>query len=762
MPVHRVSGAPGFIPEIKIVSFMKRTLQIVAALSLFLVSCSERQVIIDDFESGSMDKWVVEGNAFLVSPKNAASFPDISGVKGGFFAGSDCEGENMLTCAGQMTSTAFKITRDYINFLLGGTSDRFGSRFVTVELLVDGNSVQVSHPRASDEKAMEWCSWDVSGFKGSNANIRVKVDSVSGRFPVRSKFIIVDHFMQSDSKLSTFNDVLTMSVPVSEDWLLIPSSNSGRSSSLSIFCDGVNILGESQNIMLAGETADYRIPVNVKEYKGKTLELRLTSVDDNDLSVAGLTQSADRGFERDEPYRQVYHFTPDFGWTNDPNGMVYYDGEYHLSYQANPYGTRHSNMHWGHAVSTDLVHWEDLPFIIAPDGLGSIFSGSAVVDSDNTAGFGKDAIIGMYTSASNTQKQSIAYSTDRGRTYTKFDANPVLFDREKQPNFRDPKVIRYGDKWVVCVAAGDVIAFYGSDNLKDWSKLSEFGKGIGSHAAVWECPDLLKLEYGGKEKWVLIVNINPGGPNGGSVAQYFIGSFDGREFKADNLPYPLWVDEGVDNYAGVTFSNTGDRHIFLGWMSNWLYSNSVPTVNFRNGMTLPRDLSLKHNGRHIFLASIPSPEIYQARVGGREVEVPHLTDRFSVGEILPANNGAYEIDFTVVPGKDRNLVFKLMNAKGEEMVYTFDFNALTLNLDRSRSGLVDFYNGFAKTDILTHFVKRNAYEVKVFVDRQSVELFEGDGDLAFTNCMFPTAVYNSMEFVSSDCTIQDLHIYELK
>lgn len=741
---------------------MRKTVILLAGISMLFASCSDRQVVIDDFESGNMDKWVVEGNSFLVCPKNTADYPEIKGVKGSFFAGSDCEGENALACYGQMTSASFTVSRDYVNFLLGGTSDRFGGRFVTAELLIDGAPVLSSHPHSSVEKTMEWCSWDVREFKGRSANVRVKVDSVTTRFPLKSKFIIIDQVMQSNRKMSTFNDVLTVPVTVTDDWLLIPSSNSGGVSSLSILCDGENILGEAQDINLAEGTADYNIPVNVSAYKGKTLSLKLTSVDDGDLSVTGLTQSHDRGIAYDEPYRQIYHFTPDFGWTNDPNGMVYYDGEYHLAYQANPYGTKHFNMHWGNAVSTDLVHWQDLPFIVAPDELGAIFSGSAVVDKDNSAGFGENAIVGMYTSASSTQKQSIAYSTDRGRTYTKYEGNPVLFDKEKQPDFRDPKIIRYGDKWIVCVAAGDVIAFYGSDNLKDWTKLSEFGKGIGSHAAVWECPDLLKFNYNGKEKWVLIVNINPGGPNGGSIAQYFIGSFDGKTFKADNLPYPLWIDEGTDNYAGVTFSNTGERHIFLGWMSNWLYSNEVPTKNFRNSMTLARDLSLKHNGRHLFLASVPSPEIYAARSEARNVEVPRLSGDFSVDSILPDNKGAYEIDFTVTPGKDDKLSFKLMNSKGEEMAYTFDFKALTLNLDRSRSGLTDFYEGFAKTDILTHLVKRDSYPVQVFVDRQSIELFVGDGDLTFTNCMFPTEVYNRLELSSSDCSVSDMRVYEIK
>lgn len=732
-------------------------------LTLLAVSCSERHSVIEDFEAGNLDRWVVEGSAFVFCPKSVDDNPGISGAKGNFFAASDLgDADASATFFGKLTSRSFVISRDYISFLIGGTGEGFASLFVAVELLVDGKPVRTARPLGPDSKSLRWHSWDVSELKGESANIRIRVDSLPARMrnPL-SRYILVDQIVQSRKKMGTFNDVLTVPVTAQNDYLLIPSSNSGTASTLSVLADGENILGQPQNIVLANDVRDYDIPVDISAYRGRTLQVVLTAIDDNDITAKGITQSDTRIGQYDEPYRPVYHFSPDFGWTNDPNGMVFADGEYHLAYQANPYGTRHSNMHWGNAVSTDLIHWEDLPFIVAPDALGAIFSGSSVVDVDNTAGFGANAIVGMYTSAGQTQRQSIAYSTDRGRTFTKYEGNPVLDEAEKQPNFRDPKLLRYGDKWVVCVAAGDVIAFYESVDLKNWRKLSEFGRGIGSHAAVWECPDLLRFEVGGKEKWVLIVNINPGGPNGGSVGQYFIGSFDGKTFKADPLPYPLWIDEGCDDYAGVTFSGTGDRHIFMGWMSNWVYSASTPTVRFRNAMTLPRDLSLKHNGRHLFLASSPSPEVYAARGSSHILPTAFKDGRLTVPELLPDNDGAYEIDFTIAPGKSP-LFLRLYNAKGEEMLYTFDFQALTLKLDRSRSGIVDFHGAFAKKDILTHLVRRPTYKVQLFVDRHSTELFVNDGDLAFTNCMFPTEVLNSLEFAGPDAGISDLTVYNIK
>ncbi len=641
---------------------MRKFLLILIGGALLIASCSKGQTLIDDFESGNLDKWVVEGNAFLVCPKNLQDHPDVIGGKGDFIVANALDIESSLSSNGEMTSESFTITQRYINFLMGGTKRFSQQGNPRVELLIDGEVVCTASPYLDDPKTMDWCSWDVKEYKGEKANIRISIQrnaSYESRRQSGPVVFFVDQFMMSAEKMSSFNLKLTVPVKAASAYLLIPSSNEGGVSKLSIMANGKNILGEAQQINLAHSEQDYSIPIDISAYNGQILNVVFSNVYDSDLSVTGMTQSPDRNIVYDEPYRQIYHFTPDFGWTNDPNGMVYYDGEYHLAYQANPYGTKHFNMHWGNAVSTDLVHWTDLRFIVAPDSLGAIFSGSSVVDSDNTAGFGADAIIGMYTSASRTQKQSIAYSTDRGRTYTKYQSNPVLTDDEKQPNFRDPKLMRYGDKWIVSVAAGDVISFYESKNLIEWTKLSDFGKGIGSHDAVWECPDLLKFEYNGREKWVLIVNINPGGPNGGSVAQYFIGDFDGREFVADELPYPLWIDEGVDNYAGVTFSNTGDRHIFLGWMSNWLYSNHVPTINFRNSMTIARDLSLKHNGKHLFLASTPSPEIMLAKSGTVKKEDVSVKGSYAIPKLLPDNDGAYLIEFTVTPGTDDHFSFNL-------------------------------------------------------------------------------------------------------
>jgi fructan beta-fructosidase len=318
-----------------------------------------------------------------------------------------------------------------------------------------------------------------------------------------------------------------------------------------------------------------------------------------------------------EQHRPLFHFTPRAHWMNDPNGMVFYNNTYHLFYQHYPDSTVWGPMHWGHATSTDLVHWKHKPIALFPDSLGYIFSGSAVADINNTSGFGNNGkipLVAIFThhdptrekQGKNTyQNQSIAYSLDEGETWKKYDSNPVL----KNPgikDFRDPKVSWYEPtkKWIMTLATLDRITFYSSPDLKHWTKESEFGQNIGAHGGIWECPDLFTLKHDGKDISILLVSINPGGPNGGSATQYFTGTFDGHTF----MPFQTdtrWIDYGPDDYAGVTWANTGERKIFLGWMSNWQYANLVPTEKWRSAMTTPRDLSLQKINDKYYITSAP-------------------------------------------------------------------------------------------------------------------------------------------------------------
>ena len=323
-----------------------------------------------------------------------------------------------------------------------------------------------------------------------------------------------------------------------------------------------------------------------------------------------------------EMYRPQIHFSPQAHWMNDPNGMVYYKGVYHLFFQYYPDSTVWGPMHWGHATSTDLIHWLEQPIALYPDSIGLIFSGSVVVDKNNTSGFGKKGqvpLVAIFTHhnmggekqmRNDFQNQSIAYSLDEGKTWIKYTGNPVL----KNPgirDFRDPKVMWYEPqkKWVMTLATKDRVTFYSSPNLKDWTKETEFGETLGAHGGVWECPDLFSLndDYG-KKVWVLTVSINPGGPNKGSATQYFLGDFDGNKFTPISTA-TRWIDYGTDDYAGVTWSNTGNRKIFLGWMSNWQYATVVPTIKWRSATTFPRDLKLKYVGKEMFLASLPISEL---------------------------------------------------------------------------------------------------------------------------------------------------------
>ena len=370
-----------------------------------------------------------------------------------------------------------------------------------------------------------------------------------------------------------------------QKYLILPVEDSAPDVSISVMVDNVQV--ETFTVRLALNKVDYTVPYELSKYAGKHVVLRFAmnpqerggarpkvkeAVFSNNLALANSYDASNK----ETLWRPVYHFAPQWGWMNDPNGMVYKDGEYHLFYQYNPYGSRWGNMNWGHAISRDLVSWEHMPVAISPDGLGTIFSGSAVVDKNNTAGFGAGAIVAFYTQASARQMQSIAYSTDNGRTFKKYAGNPVLTG--EVADFRDPKVSwnESTQKWILTLAVGQEVRFYSSPNLKDWTYESNFGEGQGSHGGVWECPDLFELPVAGtnQKKWVLIVNINPGGPFGGSATQYFVGTFDGHKFVNESPKATKWMDFGKDHYATVTWSNAPqNRVIALAWMSNWQYAN---------------------------------------------------------------------------------------------------------------------------------------------------------------------------------------------
>ena len=463
-----------------------------------------------------------------------------------------------------------------------------------------------------------------------------------------------------------------------------------------------------------------------------------------------------------EPHRPLFHFTPQAHWMNDPNGMVYYNNKYHLFYQYYPDSTVWGPMHWGHAVSTDLVHWSHKPIALYPDSLGYIFSGSAVADINNTSGFGKNGkapLVAIFThhdpegekAGKNTyQYQSIANSTDDGETWIKYDSNPVL----KNPgikDFRDPKVSWHEStkKWIMTLATLDRITFYSSPDLKQWKKESEFGEKVGAHGGVWECPDLFPLKHDGKDIWVLLVSINPGGPNGGSATQYFTGQFDGHTFTPLQTD-TRWIDYGPDNYAGVTWSNTGDRKIFIGWMSNWQYANTVPTDKWRSATTVPRDLSLEKIGDKYFIASAPSKELDVLK--GEKIDIRDNRAKLSGGGILH-----------ITAGMQSDLSIVLSNDSSQRTVIGYDKAANQYYIDRTVSGKTNFNKDFASRAVAPRVAITDSADITVVIDVASVELFADKGTTVMTGIFFPGEDYNEITIEAKEkSAIKSIELTALK
>lgn len=449
-----------------------------------------------------------------------------------------------------------------------------------------------------------------------------------------------------------------------------------------------------------------------------------------------------------ERFRPRLHFTPAASWNNDPNGLVYYEGEYHLYYQNHPYSNDLGPMHWGHAVSRDLIHWQELPVAIYPDALGVIFSGSAAVDWHNTAGFGNEAIIAMYTShdddAMPRERQSIAGSTDGGRTFTPFAGNPVLPPPPNTPDFRDPHIFWYGSPangyWVVVLAAGDEVHFYRSPDLKQWQLTGYFGRGEGAHGGVWECPDLFPLTVEGADEtvWMLIVGINPGGHCGGSGTQYFTGDFDGATFhNANPAETVLWLDFGADAYATQSWSDVQDgRRIVTSWMSNWHYARETPTSPWRGAMTLPRTLHARRTPEGIRVAQRPVAELSDALNDTRSLtDLTIPADSEQRIESAPLEVFDLEIDFRLAPTVTRAGI-RLRDGMLGTVTIAWDAALGQVWLDRSASGIVDFNPDFGARHSAPHTLLADKIHLRVIVDMSSVELFVDDGIVCITDVIF--------------------------
>ena len=554
---------------------------------------------------------------------------------------------------------------------------------------------------------------------------------------------------------------------LSKKYLLLPVQEDVPESGVFVTVNGV--AEPVRNVRLAVDRVDYMVPLSLEPYKDCTVALDIHIGDGHrrtdvikDICWEKMHLSDEFSLENIEKYRPVFHHTPQYGWMNDPNGMFYKDGVYHLYYQFNPYGSMWGNMHWGHSSSTDLVHWEHHPVAIAPDQWGTIFSGSAVVDKNNTSGFGENAVVAMYTSCSLTQKQSIAYSLDGGMTYTKYAGNPVV---QAPQECRDPKVFWNEEAgcWnCVLVSPLEYEAwFYTSPDLKSWTKQGEFG-GHGNTSAIWECPDLFKLTdpVSGDSKWVLLININPGGPAGGSATQYFVGDFDGKNFVCDTAPEVVnWLDYGKDHYATVTWSHAPEgRTMAIAWMSNWQYANQLPTRQFRSANSLARDLTLAKTSDGTYrVCVLPSPEMEVLRTG------KPLVTSFSAGKngrsvALPSELCEIDVKFTAKKGS--KLTFRLSNDQGEYVDLVYDGKSYVF--DRAKSGATDFSQDFAvpTTAPASESVEQN---VRMIMDVSSIEMFDGKGWWAMTNLVYPSVPYNKLEVISENGTsrVKSLKIYSL-
>ena len=490
-----------------------------------------------------------------------------------------------------------------------------------------------------------------------------------------------------------------------------------------------NQLVKTINCRLAVNNVDYFVPYEIGE--GELFDItfngnmRSTGAINDFTCWKRMTYSDTFDTKNVEKHRPLYHHTPQYGWMNDPNGMFYKDGVWHLCYQFNPYGSQWENLSWGHSTSTDLINWKAEPTALEPDALGMMFSGCCVVDKNNTAGFGKDAIVALYTTAGARQTQSLAYSTDGGKTFTKYADNPII--TSNVPDFRDPHVFWNEEAgfWNMILAAGQQMSIYSSKDLKEWKHESDFGAEYGNHGGVWECPDLMKMNVKGtnKDKWMLICNINPGGPFGGSATQYFIGQFDGHKFTCEDEPSETkWMDYGKDHYATITFDNAPEgRHVGIAWMSNWQYANQVPTKQYRSANSIVRDFGLFEYKGETYCSITPAKEMLAAR--GARVSQPT-----EACEIVVTVKGDAQIT--------------LRNAKGERVVMTYDDEEETFDMDRRRSGNSSFSDAFPVVTSSPTYGK--VRQLRIFVDRCSVEAFDGDGKMCMTNLVFPSTPYDKI------------------
>ena len=714
--------------------------------------------VIANFDQGDYEGWVSTGNAFGNAPAVGALNGqwEVKGFGGTGLVNTFLDGD---ASTGTLTSPSFTIMKPYINFRIGGG---FDPKTLYVELIVDDTVIYQTTPierkgRADDtwQERLYIRTWEVANYIGKNAIIKITDNSTGGWGHIN-----VDDFVQSDIRASLMSENLRWRLKAQAQYLMVPVQNDADMMNMILRAADSTIICEQQ-MRFARNTVDRYMPVYVGAHIGDSIEVYLETYCTT-LSYPELFHTSDDpGFTptEEDPYRPLYHHTPAYGWMNDPNGMVYHKGRYHLFYQHFPYGTSWNDMHWGHASSTDLIHWEQHPIALFPDEYGGMFSGSIVIDEKNTAGFGSGALVAIYTSTHPTQSQSIAYSLDDGMTWHKYGA-PVL---KGSGDFRDPKVFwnQEQNSWTMILAAGQQVKIYSSPDLKRWTLKQNWGTGIGSHAGVWECPDLIQVPVEGTNemKWVMLVSINPGGPSGGSATQYFIGDFANNKFVLETDTKTRWLDFGKDNYAGVTWFGRRDsknRPLFIGWMNNWQYADAIPleTSVFCSSSTFPRALSLVNTPNGLCLKSEPvstlgllrSNAVYTSNVG-------KISQTWTAENISELSSGAAIVECQF--GNERQgWKLTLSNDNGESVVFSFQTTTNRVSLDRKKSGHTKFNANFAiSAHTGTLHSEEHAQKAMILIDRSSVELFINDGRMVLTDLVFPTTPYTHLSIEPTGGTL---------
>ncbi|KAK8897069.1 hypothetical protein M9Y10_015003 [Tritrichomonas musculus] len=567
---------------------------------------------------------------------------------------------------------------------------------------------------------------------------------------------------------------------VTDKYFLFPIQENSDEFKTRIYVDGENVV--SLDVRFAKDKVTYLFPLNTTDWIGKEVTINIDRRDVNISEYIFWNQfkpSDEYGslFNYDEQYRPWFHFAPEYGWMNDPNGMFATSNQgkttYHFHYQYNPYAAVWGNMHWGHAISSDLLHWEYLPFSLSPDDLGQIFSGSSVVDHENSAGYGENSIISFYTSAGTHQQQSMAYSTDNGFSFKKYEKNPVIPNTDKV-DFRDPKVIKIKKNgeaqivYVMCLAVGNHIEFYSSKDLINWNYTSSFGEKYGTHGGVWECPDLLYFEE--FNKFVLLVNVNPGGPFGGSACQYFVGNFNGEKFECDDSPETIrWLEYGKDAYATVTYPKDANlqqtqqskikspkaktEYIGMTWMSNWEYANTIPTQYYRSANSIPRKITLVQvkNSQEFRVSNLPFDNIQSIRDTSYNIDPFTLSDeQQKVFNNALKDSKAFEIDIEFTVNNLTTMGIKFTNNKNEEYTIQFNPSSQTVSCNRKKSGIVSFADSFPAITSASIPITKETYKWKIFIDTCSIEFFDEDGLATMTNLVFPTNQYSNIVVFKSN------------